>query len=163
MEPGFQEKGMKKLNRMMEGLEREMAAVTFAEAGEADTAREILRERKTALLVLTGSGADVKALKYAASFCTRVGAALEILCSARSRRVVEQFVGVLEDQEINYSVNETDQCLEQAVIAATRKRRDIQYVVINSYEGLEKGCERDPEVSSHLWRLLNCPLVVVGA
>jgi hypothetical protein len=154
---------MNRLKKAMETIEREMTAAAFAEAGEAASARELLGERKRVLVVLTGQGADRRSLKYAIGFCTRMGAALEILCSTRSRKGLEEFIGELRDQDITYSIHETDQCLKQAVIEVTRKTREIHHVVINSYDGLEKGCERDPEVPPDMWRFLSCPLVVVGA
>jgi hypothetical protein len=49
-----------------------MSSVAFAEAGEIDSAIEILHERHKVLLVLTGEETDMKAARYALNICKRI-------------------------------------------------------------------------------------------
>ena len=62
--------------------EDQMVAATFAEAGEFDTAVEILRTRrrpKAVLLVSDGGNTESDAFVYAVNLCRRMEAALEVI------------------------------------------------------------------------------------
>ena len=153
---------MNKLRKMIEKIEKEMTAVSFAEAGEFETAREMLKPEETVLLVLSGHEREEKSMKYALSFCKRMGAALEILYGTASQKRAGHFFEELKQNGIKYEVRETKGCLKQAVVDITNQNREIHYVVINSQKNFESGCERASSMLLEMRRLINCPLIVVG-
>ncbi|MEK6652442.1 MAG: hypothetical protein AABY50_05880, partial [Nitrospirota bacterium] len=60
-------------------FEKLMSAITFAEEGEHEKAKEILKGRKTVLLALSDKMFDRNAFKYALNVSKRIEASLEIL------------------------------------------------------------------------------------
>ncbi len=68
-----------KLKKMMKNVEDALAAATFAEAGEAVTARSILKEGRKVLLALKEGRIDAMTLKYALNTAKRIDAHLDIL------------------------------------------------------------------------------------
>ena len=63
-------------------IERGLAAITFAEAGETATAEEFMvstERRKTVLLAIEGDTANPAAVDYALSVCERLQAQLDVL------------------------------------------------------------------------------------
>src|SRR5665648_1239735 len=70
------------LSGISKKLEELVSAASFAEAGEFDTARDMLDGGRKVLLVLTGRETDVKSLKYAFSIAARTQAGLEVLVAA---------------------------------------------------------------------------------
>lgn len=148
---------------IMKQLEDTFSAYAFAEAGEYDTARQLVKTDERVLLVLTGTIGDVKSLKYAENFCDRMKAKLEVICSAGMRESVEVSLRSIREKGIEYSVAETDGCLKQAMVDITLANEDIRYVVVNSYSDLEAGCGGDLNAKADIRDMVRCPLVVVGA
>ncbi len=150
------------LSGLMKKFDNYMAAAAFAEEGEFGTASEIAGTRQKVLLVLPGCASDIKCFSYAMNFCKRMRAGLEILCLESGRDIVGRFSDDLRREGIEYGVKVIDGCLKQAVVDITRQNPGIDYVVVNSYRGLETGCGEAmglPDVRE----MVRCPLVVVGA
>jgi len=68
-----------------------MAAISFAEAGEFDTARQIARKKTKILVICSGSEEDNYAVKYAVSLAKRVQGVVKILVNGgSSKNLIEQ-------------------------------------------------------------------------
>jgi len=152
-----------KLSSLIKRFENIMSATAFAEAGEFETARELAATKQRVLLVLTGRLSDIKTLKYAINFCKRMKAGLEILCMESGRDIVERSDAELKMAGIDYRVNIVGGCLRTAVVDITRENSGFDYVVVNSYHGLDMGCSEEAEILPDVRDVINCPLVVVGA
>jgi adenosine/AMP kinase len=157
---------MNRKNRMkkwLEQFENDMAAASFAEAGELDAAREMMKEDRRILLAVSDEKNDANALKYALNMCKRISAALEILLPAKAgRRAIENFLKELKKEKIEHRIIEVTACFKDEILSYTSKRRDILFVVIESSDGLDIHCEEDRRKISDAWSQLKCPLVVVS-
>ena len=155
----------KKINMraIMMQLETTLSASAFAEAGEYETARQLITVEQRVLLVLTGTTGDAKSLKYAENFCERMKAKLEVICSSGMRESVEVSLRSIREKGIEYTLAETAGCLKQAMVDITLANQDIRYVVVNSYSDLEVGCSGDLNTKTDVTDMVRCPLVVVGA
>lgn len=152
------------MKRFMKQFEDIMSATAFAEAGEFETAREILKGRKKVLLTLTARESDTKSFKYALNICKRIGAGLEILYVSKSIEksgLLNEFFKELEKEGIPFEIVQGSGCIKEEIINRTDKNRDIQFVVIESSDTLDLDCKRDDRVLSEAWKRLKCPLVVV--
>jgi hypothetical protein len=163
MEVAHMEGKKMKLSSLIKRFENIMAATAFAEAGEFETAREMAGTKQKVLLVLTGRSSDVKCVTYALNFCKRMKAGLEILCMESGRDIVERLASELKEAGIDYHVNVVDGCLKKAVLDVTRQNSGFDYVVVNSYRGLDTGCGEEAEILPDVRDMIKCPLVVVGA
>jgi hypothetical protein len=152
-----------KLSSLIKKFENIMAATAFAEAGEFEMAREMAGMKQKVLLVLTGRSSDIKCITYALNFCKRMKAGLEILCMESGRDIVERLDADLRQAGIDYRVNVVDGCLKKAVVEITNENPGFDYVVVNSYRGLDAGCGAEAEILPDVRDVIKCPLVVVGA
>ncbi|MBI4653823.1 MAG: hypothetical protein HY752_02355 [Nitrospirae bacterium] len=142
-----------------------MSAVTFAEAGEFETAREIVKGRQKVLLTLTRRESDRKSFKYALNICKRIGAGLEILFISKRDEILQtlrEFQEELNKEDITYEIIQESGCIKEAIINHTEKRSDIQFVVIESSDALNMECKKDDRELSKAWEGLKCPLVLVS-
>lgn len=154
---------MKKLMKKFEDI---MSAATFAEAGEFETARELVKGRQKVLLTLTERETDTKSFRYALNICKRIGAGLEILYVTRNSKMIDlldQFRSELKEEEIPFEIIQGSGCIKEAIVNYAEKKKDIQFVVIESSGTLELDCKKEDRVLSKAWARLKCPLVVVGA
>jgi hypothetical protein len=90
-------------------------------------------------------------------------AGLEILCMESGRDMVERLTLELKHAGIDYRVNIADGCLKKAVVEITSENQGFDYVVVNSYRGLDTGCGAEAEILPDVRDVIKCPLVVVGA
>ena len=143
-----------------------MSAAAFAEAGEAETARSMIRRPRTVLLVLTPKGADVRSAGYARSVCSRIGADMEILAlpgNGKQLGFVRELEKQLVPEGIGVRVVTTSGCIKQGILKHTSRRSDIQFVVIESPEELDIQCgEETKGRTGSFFSRLSCPLVVVS-
>jgi len=144
-------------------LEDIMSAIAFAEAGEAGTARQMLRKEKV-LLVLRGVPSDEKSFKYAINISKRIGTGIEILyVPAHGNGTLDRrFEEDLRREAINYLVVKRSGCVKEALVDYMKKRRDIQFVVVESTNALDMDCAQDDRKLSGMWKNLKCPLVLVS-
>jgi hypothetical protein len=151
------------MNKWLRKFDEAMSAAAFAEEGEFDTARKILREQKTVVVALTGESAETNAFRYAMSVCQRLDAKLDILYPANDdSSLLKQFKPELTQQGIDYSFIKTDGCVKEAVLEHTSNRRDILFVVMESWDGYDAKCRKSTRLVNRSWINLKCPLVVVS-
>lgn len=142
-----------------------MSAVSFAEAGEFETACEMLAGRKQVLVVLTGGASDTKVLKYALHTAQRTGAALEVLVTSKgqgSERLVEKWAEEADKAAVELKVARRIGCMKKAIFSHTRRRRDILCVVAESTSSLVRDCSHGDRRLEGIWKNLGCPLVLVS-
>lgn len=167
---------MGKKRKTLEKFEDIMRAVTFAEAGDFDTAREIVskhwrtqEKRKTVLLGIEGCEIERKAIVYVSNLCKRLDARLEMLQVIPKRELLENaranlipMLSTLEGEKIDVKVVHRFGSYEKEMFKYIKKRRDIQSVVYSQTnqspplkkdipKGLLEHCEK-----------LGCSIVVVS-
>ena len=155
---------MKKLKKMMGQIEDALAAVSFAEEADFETAREMLKEERRVLLALRDNRIDEKTLKYALNTCIRVKADLDILYISANGAVaplVKRFLPLIENEGIVCRLIQKSGCLKQAIIEYTASQKEILFVVIESSDSLNVGCTGKERRLSESWKNLKCLLVVV--
>ena len=153
----------KKLKKWLKEFENDMVSAAFAEAGEFETARQMIKEDRRILLAVTDEKGDINAFKYALNMCKRIGAALDILFSLKSGRdAIESFLKELSKEGIEHTLVEVKECIKEEVLHYTNKRTNILFVVVESSDNLDIHCKDDPKKISASLDLLKCPLVVVS-
>ena len=157
-----------KLKKMMKNMEGMLAAASFAEEGEAEMARSIMREGRRVLLGLKEGRIDARTLKYALNTSKRIDAHLDILyvtapdnSGNTADPLLTQFESELKTEGILYRVIPRTGCLKQQIIEYTNSEKDILFAVIDSPLSLESDCNKPDKTLSALWQKLKCPLVVV--
>ncbi|KPK36327.1 MAG: hypothetical protein AMK70_02695 [Nitrospira bacterium SG8_35_1] len=142
-----------------------MSAVTFAEAGEFDTAQEFLNDRGKVLFATKENQTDNQAFTYAMSICRRIGASLDILYVSSKKILSEKMIKLSEELEkegIKYSLSIRKGCLQNQIIDYTNVNKGILFVVIESSRNLDDDCRRTGKKMSDAWKSMKCPLVVVS-
>jgi hypothetical protein len=156
---------MNKFKRMIGKIEGALAAVSFAEEGEFNTAAEMMKEERRVLLAVRERRIDGKTFKYAMNTSKRVKADLDILYISPSDApdpALERFLAELRDEGIAYRLVRKGGCLKQAIIDYTNSKREILFVVIESSDSLDVDCAGKDKGLSESWQNLKCPLVVVS-
>jgi len=145
-------------------LEELISAASFAEAGEFDTARDMLGGDRKVLLVLTGRETDIKSLKYAFSMADRTQADLEVLAATdgSTAEVLRLCKEKAHRQGVALKITRKSGCIKEAVIKYARHRRDIVCVVIESTEALNTDCSSEQKRLTGVWEKLGCPLALVS-
>jgi hypothetical protein len=153
----------KEMKKWLKKFEDVMVSASFAEAGEFETARETLKEKRTILLALTGEKSDIHALRYAINICKRIGAVLEILStSGQEKNREKQLLAELKREGIIYHFYKKPGCIKDEILNYTNRKKEILFVVIESPEGLNVNCKKPQKGLSGLWQNLKCPLVLVS-
>ncbi len=153
------------MSRMMKKIEDLMAAASFAEEGEFNTARDLLKEERKVLLAVRKGEVDEKTFKYATNICKRIGASLDILYIASSdarEPALDEYISRIAEEGISYRLIRRSGCLKQAIVDYTTSEKEILFAVTESAENLEVDCKGKGGGLSEAWRNLQCPLVVVA-
>ena len=153
---------MTDLKKKIEDL---MSAITFAEEGEFDTAREMLREERRVLLAIKENHLDKKTFRYAINTCKRVGAELDILYVSADEKlppVLEECLEDIKREGISFRLAQKNGCLKQQIIDYTSNKKEILFAVTESLENLDLDCRGKGKRLSEAWQRLSCPLVVVA-
>lgn len=153
------------MKKWLKQFEDEMSATAFAEAGDFESARKLLKGRQKVLLTLTGKETDRKSFKYALNICKRIGAGLEVLYTSKREEILQmlrEFQDELNKEGITHEFIQGCGCIKEAIIHHTEKRNDIQFVVIESSDALDIECKKNDRDISKAWEGLKCPLVLVS-
>lgn len=140
-----------------------MSAISFAEEGEFNAAKEILKRERRVLLAVRDGRINRKTLGYAVNTGKRIGADLDILMvSSKAQDAgAEDFVEELEREGVRFRVIRKRGCLKQGIVDYTNDEKDILFVVIESEDNLDIDCSAGSKSLSEAWQKLRCPLVVV--
>ena len=153
------------MGRLQKKIEDIMSAVSFAEEGEFDTARNILKEERRILLAVRTGQIDRKTFRYAANTCKRIGARLDVLYVSPSEAdepLLNQCLSDLKESGVDYRLIRKSGCLKQAIIDYTTLKKEIVFAVTESSDNLEVDCKGKGKGLSDAWEKLKCPLVVVA-
>lgn len=153
------------MSSMKKKIEDLMSAVSFAEEGEFETAREFLKEERRVLLALRGGQIDAKTLRYAMNACKRIGAGLDVLYISpeeKAEPALEQYLTDLKEQGIAWRLIRKEGCLKQQIIDYSSAHKEILFAVTESTLHLEADCKGRGKGLSEAWKSLKCPLVVVA-
>ena len=155
-----------KFKKMLKNVENLLAAASFAEEGESETARAFLSEGRRVLLALKEGWIDVKTLKYALNTSQRNNAQLDILYVA-AREVppgetppqLLQYESELRAAGVPFRVVHQSGCLKQAIIDYTKREKEIIFAVVESTDSVDADCDRKDARLAELRQKLKCPLV----
>lgn len=153
------------MGKFQEKFDDFMSAVTFAEAGEHETAREFLNDRGKVLLATKENQTDTQAFKFAMNICKRIGASLDVLYISSKKGVTPTISKVIEDftkKGIKCTLSKRIGCLRNQIIDYTNDNKEILFVVIESSENLDVDCRRTNKKMSAAWDNLSCPIVFVS-
>jgi len=156
---------MTDFKKMIGKIEDSLAAVSFAEEGEFESARQMLGDNRRVVLAVRNSNVDKKTLTYVMNTCSRIKAGLDILYVPSAGPVetaLEGFLAELTRNRIAYRMVQKAGCLKQAIIEYANTRKEVLFAVIESSDNIDADCagkNRDLSVS---WKKMKCPLVVVS-
>lgn len=142
-----------------------MSAISFAEAGEHEKARELLKGRDTILLAISHRVLDRNVLKYTLSLSRRIEAAIDILYLAKSdekNHLLDNFMAEAAKSGIGCALVRKEGCMKKAILDYTEKKREILFVIVASTPELDIECKTGEKSLSEAWKRLKCPLVVVS-
>lgn len=156
-----------KIKKMLKQIEDSMAAVSFAEEGQYESANRLFKRERRVLLALKEGHIDAKTLKYALNSALRINAKLDILyvsapdaAPSDGNAALQDFESDLQRSGVTYLVNRRTGCLKQEIIDYTNREHEVLFVVVESPGSLDRDCAKN-SVLSELWKNLRCPLVVV--
>lgn len=151
-----------------------MAATAFAEEGEFDMARQLLKSGKNAnkkvLLGMDETEVDLNLIRYTVNLCQRIGAKLEILhvLQAENDAAQELAAGPIKGEEllapfqedmekrgVYYQLVFATESLAEELVSHVGQRRDILCVVLDAAKAGRRRIEKE-------LRKLKCPVVVYG-
>ncbi|MCX5874936.1 MAG: hypothetical protein NT087_01290 [Deltaproteobacteria bacterium] len=167
---------MRALTTMFKKLEEAMTAATFAEAGEFETARQLLKTNKNARKrVLLGTDKPeiaARTINYALHLCQRLGGGLEIFHMLHLLEN-ETASGLNQDDEPLAALNSSLQekgviyqpvsrpgCLADEMLKHAGARRDILCVVFDVLEPDGTNCRKAKENMIAKFQALHCPVVM---
>jgi hypothetical protein len=151
-----------KFSRLNKAFEDTMAASAFAEAGEFETARQIVKGNRRLLLGLRKDRISNKTLLYALNACKRIGNGLDILYISPDGVETEElreFMERLSAEGIDFALIKRSSCLKKEIVEYVKEKKNVDFVVIESSEDLEADCREG--TLREVWHGLGCPLVVV--
>ncbi|MDA8098280.1 MAG: universal stress protein [Nitrospiraceae bacterium] len=157
-----------KMKKIMRQIEDTMAAVSFAEEGQAESAASLFKRERRVLLALKEGHTDVKTLRYALNATLRISAQLDVLfvCApdgeGQTSPLLQAFAEELKAAGVEHRIFERSGCLKQEIIDFTNKERDVLFVVVESPGSLDADCRKKEGLLTELWKNLRCPLVVVS-
>ena len=154
------------MSNLRKKIEDMLSAITFAEAGEFESARELMAgENKRVLLAIESGLREVKTMRYAVSTCKRNNADLDILVVAPAGamdKALRLLIKEAKREGIHCRIVRGKGRLTDAIINYTNSERNILFVVVESLHGLNReGSLHDGSLSKGR-DSLRCPLVVVS-
>jgi hypothetical protein len=154
---------MSNLRRKIEDI---LSAITFAEAGEFESARELIAgEKKRVLLAIQSGLREDKTMKYAVSTCQRNNADLDILVVAPAEAMDEALRPLIKEAKregVHCRIARRKGRLPDAIIDYTNSEKRILFVVVESINSMNREGNLHNVSLSKSWDSLRCPLVVVS-
>ncbi len=153
---------MSKLSKKIEDL---MSAVSFAEEGEFNTAKEMLRDERVVLLAVKKEELDKRVFRYAINACKRVRANLDILYISPvevTDPVLDECLSEVRKEGLKYRLMRKTGCIKQEIIDYTNSKKGVLFAVAAEMENLDLDCKGKGKRLSDAWQNLKCPLVVVA-
>jgi hypothetical protein len=139
-----------------------MTAASFAEEGEFETARKVVKEGKRVLLAVREGEVERKALTYALNTCKRIGADMDVLYLSSGNSdegpILKQFFSELEKEGIGYRLIRGIGRLREEIRNYTDSEISVNFVVV---ESLAVDRWSKEEELSEILKKMKCPLVVV--
>jgi len=142
-----------------------MSAISFAEAGEHEKAKELLKSRDTVLLAVSERMVDGHVMKYALTLSKRIEAGIDILYLTKSdatNPLLEAFMSEARKKDIDCSLVRKEGCMKKAILDYTGKKKEILFVIVGSTPEMDIECKTGEKSLSEAWKRLKCPLVVVS-
>lgn len=142
-----------------------MSAVTFAQSGAHEEARNILKGRDRVLAAISDVAFDTSVFSFALNICKRTGSDLDILYLTRTELHMDEirsFVSRAAGEGITSVITKRDGCMKQAILDYTTKKRSVLFVVVGTTPELDIECKAGERSLSEAWKRLKCPLVVVS-
>jgi hypothetical protein len=137
-------------------LDTLLMAATFAEAGEFETAKELLAPQRQVLLALKENQVAGHALQCAVNLCKRVDAALDVLLVSIGEEASTGVLNALADAGLPYRLIRGSGALGKEITRYVRSCRSVAFVVVDSLEAWGADKTAKP------WRTLGCPVVVAA-
>ncbi|MBU0675276.1 MAG: hypothetical protein KJ950_11585 [Proteobacteria bacterium] len=170
---------MGKIQDFLKKLEKTMAAAAFAEAGEHDSARQLLHDFKTAhKKIILGTDhlePDLKIVNYTLNLCQRMGGGLEIFhvvpatfCSKMKKGesplisdpAFVSFNRKMENLGVVYQPVCSDRGLVREVLEYVSDSRQVMCVVFSpSHADETMKTKRDGRTIAEWFQDLNCPVL----
>jgi len=159
---------------MMNTFQKAMAAVTYAEAGEFETAGEFLEQpgnkAKKVLLAVEDNEIEQKVVTAALSLSQRVGASLEILhvlktaMASGKAAFAEQLVAKrLRIMGVKYRLVFSDGDLQDEMLKHVLRPRDIIFVVLKSIVSEKNLSPEEKKNFKQIMKRFRCPVVVYSS
>lgn len=168
---------------LRERLQQHMAAIAYAEAGEFQSAEEIIQpapKSRTVLLVIEGESPDPSAFSYAVNLCKRTNAELDILQvieisnkgedyellsqkMANSSRHLVDLVRQLEQMAVPFKVTMRLGEPGSKLFNYAKRHKDVAMVILDSPKAREASAKNDAWARwvRELSRQLSIPLIAV--
>jgi hypothetical protein len=148
------------MEKLTDKLDNLFAAVTFAEAGEFETAKEFLKKKRI-LVVLKDENVDSNTLSYAINACKRVKTGLDILYLGKQMPdVLNRFIDEAKQQGIDVIATcKNGGDIKTEIVNYSNTKSDVMYVIVESSNEIEVSTNKK-ELKEPL-NSLPCPLVIV--
>lgn len=144
-----------------------MSAITFAEEGEFETAKSLMKTRKRVLLAVSNSRIDRKTCTYALNTSQRNGSGIDILVVGETAQEqpappLQSLLSQLQAEAIPFALIQRTGCLKQAILDYIEEEDNTLFVVIESQATADINCVTKDKRLTGAWQRLKCPLVVVA-
>jgi len=175
--------GTRQKEGLLKKLQRHMVAAAYAEAGELESAQEVMstaRSLKTVLLVVEGAVPDPATFTYAVNLCKRTNSQLDILqvieksdaegdYSGLSQSLAEgshHIIGLvrkLEESKVPFKVTVRFGDINEKLRNCTKRRKDVSTVVLDSAKTRADSSDKGAwaRVLENIAHQLSVPLVTV--
>ena len=154
------------MSNLRKKIEDILSAITFAEAGEFESARELMASRKKRVLLAIQAGlTEDKTMRYALNTCKRNNADLDILVATSGEikdKALRSLIKEAKHEGIHCRLVRREGCLTDAIIDYTNSESDILFVVVELVKGSNKGPNVHNGSLSRGWDNLRCQLVVIS-